>query len=158
MGGFVGAHLGDDRPAAGILGGQAIHVAVQMLLHLAFGLGHKAQADPVADTAGHGPNGVGTGVPQRAQPARAAIQFAQPLGAPGQMVLFLDRGLEQMLAQRWVAGDRCLPVVQRLGRNLAGVVDAHQPRSMRPGHALQRRAHGVIRRLWAGPRALWVRR
>ena len=55
------------------------------------------------------------------------MQFAQPLFAPGEVIGLLAGGLlRSMRTDRRVAGDQRLPVVQALGGDLAGVVDAHQ--------------------------------
>jgi hypothetical protein len=54
------------------------------------------------------------------------VQLAQPGLAPGQVVGFLARRLQQELPGRLGSGDERLAVIQGLGGHLAGVVDPHE--------------------------------
>jgi hypothetical protein len=58
-------------------GRQALQVAGQVGLDLAFGLDHETQADAVAGPAGQQADRKGAGVPQRVQQAGAVAQFIQ---------------------------------------------------------------------------------
>ena len=104
-----------------------------MLLHLAFGLDHKAQADAVAQAAGQKANAEGTGIPERVEQTWAAAQFIKTLLRPREVVGFFARGLLHLLAQRVTARRQRLRLVQRLGADLTDMVDAHQRARKLPG-------------------------
>jgi len=69
---------------------------LQMVLDLALGLRHEAQADAIAGARCRQADGEGAGVPERVQQAGAATQFVDAARGPGQVVdLFLRRMLER---------------------------------------------------------------
>src|SRR5690606_30252894 len=112
-------------------------VLVQVRFHLALGLDHEAEVPAVAAQAGQHPQGVAAAVPQRVEQAGTRVEFAQAVGAPGQVVGFLLRGLEQVFAGGLLARHRGLAVVQALGADLADVVDPHQAGGMAAFAGLQ---------------------
>lgn len=142
--GFIGFHLQGNRAAAGIGRRQApfgvFQMAVQVLLNLRFGFGDKAQAGAVPSQARQHADQVRTRIPAGPQLAGCRIQLAQALGTPGEVVLFFLGGLEQVRSGIRIACHRSLAAVQRLRRNLAGMIDTHQPGSML---ALLRRQIGL---------------
>ena len=71
-------------------------------------------------------DGEGAGIPQRVEQARARAELLQARLAPGQMIGLLARGVEQQLAGCGGAGDEGLAVIERLGGDLAGMIDAHE--------------------------------
>src|SRR3546814_11550845 len=79
-------------------------VRSQVRRDLALGLDHEAQVPAVAAQAGHQADGVAAGVPDRVEQAGAAVEFAQAVGAPGQVVGFLLGRFEQVPAGGRVAG------------------------------------------------------
>ena len=99
MAGLVGLHRLQDRAAARVGGRQRLQVLVDVRLDLVLGLDHEAQVPAVAAQAGERADRVAAGVPQRVEQARAAVEFAQAVGAPGQVVGFLLRRLEQVRAR-----------------------------------------------------------
>ncbi len=104
-----------------------------MRFDLAFGFDHEAQVPAVATQARGHADGVAAGVPERIQQAGAAVEFVEAVGAPGEVVGFLLRGLAQLGAHRRVTRHCGLPRIQRLRADLARVVDAHQPGRMAAG-------------------------
>src|SRR5690606_10019463 len=125
--GLVDLHLPQDLAAALVALGQRFEVLVEVGLDLAFGLDHAAEVPAVAAQAGQHAQGVAPAVPQRVEHAGTAVELAQALGAPGQVVGLLLRRLEQVLAGGLFARHRRLAVVQALGADLAGLVDPDQP-------------------------------
>ncbi|KAG1582809.1 hypothetical protein G6F46_015189 [Rhizopus delemar] len=99
MAGLVVLHHLDDRTAAQVTGRQIDQMLVQMGLHLALGFDHEAQVPAVAAQPGQGADGVAAGVPQRVEQARAAVQLAQPGGAPGQVVGLFLGGFQQVFTR-----------------------------------------------------------
>ncbi|SOT94099.1 hypothetical protein CFBP6762_00543 [Xanthomonas arboricola pv. fragariae] len=97
-----------------------------MRFDLALGFDHEAQAPVVAAQSGQGAERVAAGVPERVEQAGAAVQLVQAVGAPGQMVGFFLRRLQQMMLGVGIAGDRGLAEIQALRADLADVVDPHQ--------------------------------
>jgi hypothetical protein len=127
MPGLVLAHLLDDGAAALILLREFLQVISQVLGNLLLGFGDKAQAPLVAGQTGGSADGERACVPERLQLAGAGAEFAQPLLAPAQVVLFFLRGGQQLFAYLAIAGGQRLALVERLRGDLAGVIDAHQP-------------------------------
>jgi hypothetical protein len=55
-----------------------------------------------------------------------AVQFLQPRLAPGQVVVFLAGGPFHAISHRIQPRGQRLPLIERLGAHLAGMVDSHQ--------------------------------
>ena len=103
--------------------------------------------------AGHQSQAEGAGVPERIEQRRPGAQFVQPLPGPGQVVGFLARRPARSCARS--AGSRVasgLRRVERLGADLADMVDAHQRAGVA---ALLGRQVGVVGR---APRGRAARR
>jgi hypothetical protein len=122
----VALHLRDDRPRGEIGLRQPLEMTCQVLLHLALGFHHEAEAGLVAQAAGDEADAERTQVPERIEHALARAELAQPLGRPGQMVGFLCGGLGELTPQRGVGRGQRLRAVERLGADLADVIDPHQ--------------------------------
>ena len=101
-------------------------MAGQMGLHLTLGFDDEAQAPGIAGTPCRQAEGEGAGVPQRVEQTRPVAQLAQALLGPGQVIGFFARSRKHLLAQARCARCQCLRLVQRLGANLADMIDAHQ--------------------------------
>ncbi len=110
-----------------------------MLDHLILGGGDEAQADAVADQPGHCADAKRQAVEQRVEHARVAAQFADALLAPGQVIDLLVGGMLHGLAYLRQLGGQRLALIERLGADLAGVVDAHQAGDMAGLVVAQRR-------------------
>ena len=130
MAGFVGLHHGQDLAAAQVGRRKGLQVLVKVRLHLALGFHHEPQAPAIAAQAGQGAQRVTAGVPQRVEHAGTAVQFAQAVGAPGQVVGLFLGCVQQVGAGGAVTGDGRLPEIQALGADLADMVDAHQAGGM----------------------------
>ena len=89
--GLVAAHLRDDGPRRQVGRGQALQMAFEVVLHLAFGLDDEAQADPVAQATGGQPDQERTAVPERIEQARTVAELAQSLLGPREVVDLLAR-------------------------------------------------------------------
>ncbi|KAG1451861.1 hypothetical protein G6F57_016065 [Rhizopus arrhizus] len=152
MAGLVVLHHLDDRTAAQVTGRQIDQMLVQMGLHLALGFDHEAQVPAVAAQPGQGADGVAAGVPQRVEQARAAVQLAQPGGAPGQVVGLFLGGFQQVFTRGQVAGHRRLAEIQALRADLADVVAPHQARRVAALGAVHARLVGIRGRVGAGRR------
>ena len=72
--------------------GRLVQMAVEMLLHLALGFSHEAEADAVADAPCREADCERAGVPERIQQAGTRIERLETLGGPREMIFFLDRG------------------------------------------------------------------
>ena len=130
---LVVLHRHDDRARAQVARRQAFQVPGQMRLDLPLGLGHEAQAEPVAGAPGRQPQQQRAAIPERSEQRRPGAQLAQSLARPGQMVAFLARGLAELARQSRVGGRSGLAFVERLRAELADVVDAHQRGRQMPG-------------------------
>src|SRR5262245_706314 len=98
---FVLGHSSEDRAAPVIGRRQATQVVVEVRFDLALGFGDEAQARRIAPNAREHPDAKASRVPQRIEHARAAVELAKALRAPGEMVaLFTRRRLQ--LAPRFV--------------------------------------------------------
>lgn len=104
----------------------------EMLDHLAFGLRHEAQAFPITCQSGQCPDCKRAAVPQWIYQAGTAAEFTDAFRAPSQVIALFTCRLEQGRACRGSPGDDSLAVIQRLGRNFAGVIDPHEPGDARP--------------------------
>ena len=97
-----------------------------MLADLVLGGGDEPEADLVADQPGGGADTERQPVEQRIEYAGMTAQLADALLAPGQVVdFFLGRVLHG-LAHFGQFGGQGLALVQRLGTDFPGMVDAHQ--------------------------------
>ncbi len=101
-------------------------VLIQMLAHLVFGSSDEAQADLVADQAGEGADTKRHAIEQRVEHAGVAAQLTDALFAPGQVVDFFLGGMLHGLAHLWQLGGQGLALIERLGADFTGMVDAHQ--------------------------------
>ena len=124
---FVRAHLLDDRARASVRLRQAMQVSFEMLDHLALGFRDEAEAGAVARESGQRADRERAGVPQRIEQAGPAAQFVdarrrtRPDGrSPRGPLPSVQPGLHR------AAGHGSLALVQRLGGDLAGMIDPHQ--------------------------------
>jgi dipeptidyl aminopeptidase/acylaminoacyl peptidase len=151
---LVGAHRLDDRAAFLVAFRQLVQMPGEVLGDLLLGLLDEAQAPAVSGDAGNRADRERAGVPQRIEPARVRVQLAQAVLAPGQVRALLGGGLQHVLADRRVARDQRVALVQRLRGDLAGVVHAHQARRMAACLDVERRileaGGGVRARVAAG--------
>ena len=108
MSNFIVAHRGDDGPAPCVGGGQHFHVAAEVLLDLALGFDHEAEAGLVAGQACADADREGPGVPQRIAKAGTRPEFLQALLGPCQMIFFLARCPLQAGARARITGDERL--------------------------------------------------
>ena len=115
----------------------ALEVAAEVFFHLAFGLGKESEIPAIAQRAGGRAHGEGSRVPERIEQARPAAELLDALGAPGEVVLLFQRRLLQRQPVAGLARGQRLALVERLGADLADVVDAHQRRGVRALGALQ---------------------
>ena len=123
---LVGLHPFQDRAALLIMGRDLGQMVVEMILDLTFGLDHEAETPFVARQTRQRAQREGAGIPERIEQALAVAEFLQPLFAPGQMVvLLLGRALQTLTGLGQLGGER-LALIERLGTDLARVVDAHQ--------------------------------
>ena len=97
-----------------------------MTFDLAFGFGDEAEAGPVAQQGGEGADAERSGIPEWIEEAGPAAELLEPGFAPGEVVGLLARRMQQEFADFGVAREQRLGVVQGLGGDLAGMVDAHQ--------------------------------
>ena len=129
---FVFQHFLHDQPGLAVLFGQGFQVVPQVVADPLFRGCHKAQADLVADRAGHRPQGEGQAVPGGVEDTGPAVQLAQALLAPHQVIDLLRRRLLHLFPHGGQFRGEGLPLVERLGADLAGMVDPHQPGGMSP--------------------------
>src|SRR5450755_380026 len=90
---------------------------------LALGLDDEAKAGGIAHPPGHEADAEGAEIPDRIEQARTRAQFAQALRGPGQMVGLVGGSAYELAPQVRVRRGKRLRTVERLGTNLADVVD-----------------------------------
>ena len=125
---LVGAHPFQQRAAAAISGREPGEVIVEVFDYLTLGFDDEPETPPVPGKPGPGPDGERAGVPQRVEPARRRAELSEPRAAPGEVVALLPGRLLHRGAGGAIARGEGLPVVKRLGRNFARVIDPHQSR------------------------------
>src|SRR5690606_20862943 len=77
------------------------------------------------------------GVPEGVEQAGAAVEFAQAGFAPGEVVAFFLGGLFHAVADLGKVGGEGLALVEGLGADFAGVVDAHEAGAVAGGGKVQ---------------------
>ena len=147
---FINPHLFQNRLAAMIVSRQLLQVRFQMAHHLMFGFGNKAQAPAIAGQTGGRTDAEGHGIKQRIEFARRTAQFAQPILAPGQMILFFAGGLLHGVTHMGQAGGAGLSLIKRLGTDFARVINAHQAGDMTPVRVGHAGCRGIVLRLTLG--------
>src|SRR6185437_11517866 len=105
---------------------QAAEMLAEMALDLPLRLDHEPEAGPVTGERRDRTNKEGAGVPQRVEQAGTGMQVLQAALAPGEVIGLLAGRIEQHPARSFRAGGDRLAMVERLGGDLAGMVDAHQ--------------------------------
>ena len=128
---FFVAHLLDDRTASRVGLGQALEMTFQVNANLSFRLGDKAETPAIAKHAACGADCICACKPQRAEPAWYLTELSKALFTPGKMIEFFVSGTLQLCLDAVIASNEGMPLVQALCRDLAGVIDAHQPGCMR---------------------------
>lgn len=123
---FVVLHLLQYGPASRVCSRQARKVLVQVRFNLFFRFRNKPEADPIAKRARYRADRIGSEVPQRVQHAGAPAQFPDPVLTPCQMIGFLRGGPAHDSGDLWVARGQRLTLIQRLRRDLPGMIDPHQ--------------------------------
>ena len=107
--------------------------------HALLGGVDKPQADLVARHGSRSTQCKRGSVEQGVQATGFSIKLGQSRLAPSQMVCFLLRGTEKLLARLIRAGGQCLSLIQGLRADLSCVVHPHQARSMLTLLCAQRR-------------------
>ena len=129
---FVDLHSLQHGATAAITFREAPEVVLEMVDHLALGLGDEPETPSIPGKPRRDADGERSAEPERVEQARPRAEFRQTLAAPHQViVLFAGRRLHGRTDSGITRGQR-LPLIQRLSRDLAGVIDPHQPRRM-PG-------------------------
>src|SRR5580698_9262697 len=105
---------------------------IKMTLDLTLGLGHEPETDTITQERCGRADDKRAGVPQWIEQAGARAKLLEACLAPGKMVGLAMRCSEQQLARCRGVGARRLPVIERLGCELTGVIDAHQRRAGAP--------------------------
>ena len=86
---------------------------------------HRSPASP-----GRGADGERAGEPERVEPARRRAELFEPRPAPDEVVVLFASRLLHRFPGPGIARHQRLPPVERLGGDLARVVDPHQRRRM----------------------------
>jgi hypothetical protein len=92
----------------------------------------EAETGAVAGEPGEGADRERACIPQRIEQAGPATQLVDARCAPGEMVGFLAGRLHQCRLGRRAGGYSRLPLVQRLGRDLTGMIHPHQGSGVSP--------------------------
>ena len=98
--------------------------------------------DGIAGAPGKQPDAEGAGEPERVEQAGTRTQLVQTLLRPDQMVGLVTRRLLELEPQRRAASRQRLGAVERLGTDLADVIDPHQRSGEPLLLAVQRRGRG----------------
>jgi hypothetical protein len=114
-----------------------------MAHHLALGFDDEAEAPAIAGEARDRADGEGAQIPQGIEPARPFAELLQALVAPAQVIALLPRGLLHGLALTRRARGHRLAVIERLGRHLARVIDAHEACGVTPLRFAERRVRHI---------------
>ncbi len=123
---FIRPHGGKNIAATRIKLGQEIEMLIQMGLNLTLGFHQESHAPAIPEQTGYNSKRERTRVKERRKSTCVPTQFAQALPAPGQVVLFLSRGLLQQLACFCRTRDHRLALIEGLRANLSSMVHAHQ--------------------------------
>ncbi len=134
---LVSGHLLENFAAAMIGCGQPRQVIIEMGFDLSFRFLDEAKAASVSGERGCGADREASHVPQWCQPARLSAELAETLRAPGEVIVFLFGGIEQMPLCLCGARKDGLTVVQRLRRDFACMIDAHEPDALRTGICIE---------------------
>jgi len=129
---LVGTHLLEYGTTAGIARRQLLEVRVDMPLHLTLGFADEAETDRIAGRGRSRADGERPCIPERAEHTRSRTEFPQALVTPGQVVSFFASGPQQHVANLWSPCEDRLAVIQGLGGDFAGVVDAHEAGRLAP--------------------------
>jgi hypothetical protein len=101
-----------------------------MRLYLNFGFREKTHRCCGTETRSECPQDKGTGVPHGIKKAGAATELLDPHAGPSKVIsLFLTCAKEKP-ALFLISREQCLALIEGLGRNLSGMVHAHQRGSM----------------------------
>ena len=105
-------------------------MAIEMRFDLTLSFSKKAQIPFVAKQSRGNTNRQRAQVPERIQQARATTQFGNSPLSPGQMFCFFLGSLTQCISYLRITRGQGLPLIQRLGTNLATMIDPHQANDM----------------------------
>lgn len=101
-----------------------------MRLDLPLSLCEKPQVPAIAEFPGNNTDRQGAEVPYRVEQTLAAAQLIDALLGPREMLGFFVGRVAQRFRDRWIALGQRLPLVERLGADLADMVHPHQTRDM----------------------------
>ena len=122
---FVLFHLRHDFPGARIVVRQFMQMPFEMRHYLAFGFSDESEVPSISGEPGEAADGERAGVPQWVEQTFVRAQFFDALFAPGKMIVFFRRRTPHAFTNARVAGGQCLAAIQRLGANLADMVNSH---------------------------------
>ena len=142
-------HLLEDPAAALILARQCLQMLIEVAFNLALGFGHEPETHSVAERTRKSADGEGSSVPERVEQTRTAVEFAQALLAPGEVIAFFFGSVAQRLAYFCLARGQRLTLIQRLRRDLTCMVDSHESGSVAPLGFIERRIEGLPGRIGA---------
>ncbi len=123
---FFLAHLPYHGATAAVLLRQAFEVIVEVLAHLLFRFRDETEAPSIAQHAAGGTDQEGACIPEWRQSAGCFAKFLKPAFAPRQVVEFFDCCFLDLRLDLVITRYCSVPLVQRLCRDFAGVVDAHE--------------------------------
>src|SRR5438067_1511958 len=105
-------------------------MAGQMFFDLPLRFRQEREVPPIAQGPRERADRERARIPQWVEQARPPAELANPLDAPGKVVLFFTRRLLERRFHARIARSECLPLVERLSTDFAYVIHAHQRRSM----------------------------
>ena len=129
---FVIQHLLQDQLRLPVFSRQCLEMGAQVRGHALLGRMNKTEAHLVPCQRCGCPQGIGGCVEKWVEPAGCSIQLVQSRLTPRQMISFFLCCAQQVLPRVVGACYQSLPLIERLGADLAGVIHSHQPRRMCP--------------------------
>ena len=128
--GFLVTHGRDNRATPGVLGGKFVEVSFKVIADLTFGFSNEAKTPFIAQGTADSADRECARIPDRAESTRLLAQFLKSLFAPGQMIEFLVSGLLHLLLYIAITRNNRVALIEALGCDLAGMIDAHQASGM----------------------------
>jgi hypothetical protein len=129
-------HSFHDGATPGVGPRQAVEMSFQVFRYLPFRFLDETQRPTITEGAAGNAKSKRSRIPERPEPARRCAEFFEPLFAPTQVIEFFRGRFMHVICYRMTSRDRCMSLVEPLGRYFARVIDPHEPR----------RVHTFIRR------------
>jgi hypothetical protein len=121
-------HSFDDGATPGVGPRQAVEMSFQVFRYLAFRFLDESERPTVTEGAAGNTKSKRSCIPEGSEPARRCAEFFEPLFAPTQVIEFFRGRFMHVIRYRMASRDRCMSLVEPLGRYFTRVIDPHESR------------------------------